>query len=81
MSITTFSSREFNQDVSRAKRAAKNGPVFITERGNPSHVLLAFTEYKKITHKKKNIVEILSMSEDVDFEPPKIDIKIKPAEF
>ena len=32
MSITKLSSREFNQDTSRAKRAAKKGPVFITDR-------------------------------------------------
>jgi len=36
MAITKLSSREFNQDTSRAKRAAKRGPVFITDRGRPS---------------------------------------------
>jgi len=81
MSISTFSSREFNQDVTREKKAAKHGPVFITEGGNPSHVLLAFNDYKKITNKKKNIVEIISMSEDIDFDPPKMDIKITQQEF
>jgi len=81
MSITTFSSRVFNQDVGKAKRAAQNGPVFITERGNPSHVLLAFSEYKKITNKSRNIIEVISMDEDVGFEPSRADITIKPAEF
>jgi len=81
MSITTFSSSVFNQDVSKAKRAAQNGPVFITERGNPSHVLLAFSEYKKITNKNKNIVEVISMSEEIDFELAKVNITIKPIEF
>jgi hypothetical protein len=33
MAITTITSREFNQDVSRAKRAAKKGPVIVTGRG------------------------------------------------
>ena len=33
MAITTMSSRDFNQDTSGAKRAAKEGPVFITDRG------------------------------------------------
>jgi hypothetical protein len=28
MPITTFTSREFNQDTSRAKKAASHGPVF-----------------------------------------------------
>ena len=33
MTITTLSSRELNQDVTRAKKATKGGPVFITDRG------------------------------------------------
>jgi hypothetical protein len=33
MTITTLSSREFNQDTGRAKKLAGNGPVFITDRG------------------------------------------------
>jgi hypothetical protein len=35
MPITTLTSREFNQDASRAKKAAQQGPVFITDRGRP----------------------------------------------
>ena len=60
MGITTVSSREFNQDVSRVKRAAVNGPVFRTDRGHPSHVLLTIEEYQKITGKKESIVELLA---------------------
>lgn len=41
MTITTLSSREFNQGVSGVKKAAKRGPVFITDRGRPAHVLLS----------------------------------------
>ena len=52
MTITTVSSREFNQAASKVKRAAANGPVFITDRGQPSHVLLTIEEYLKITDKK-----------------------------
>jgi prevent-host-death family protein len=44
MTITTLSSREFNQDTSRAKKAAREGPVFITDRGKPAHVLLSIEE-------------------------------------
>ncbi len=40
MTITTVSSREFNQDTSRAKQASRSGPVFITDRGRPAHVLI-----------------------------------------
>ncbi|MGH9078353.1 MAG: type II toxin-antitoxin system Phd/YefM family antitoxin [Acidimicrobiales bacterium] len=43
-----MSSREFNQDTSRAKKAAADGPVFITDRGRPAHVLLTFQAYEKL---------------------------------
>ena len=48
MAFTTMSSREFNQDVGRAKKATKKGPVFITARGKPAHVLLTIEEYQKL---------------------------------
>ena len=44
MTITTVSSRDLNQDVSRAKKAARDGPVVITDRGKPSHVLMTYAE-------------------------------------
>jgi prevent-host-death family protein len=74
MGITKLTSREFNQDTSRAKRAAKRGPVFITDRGRPSHVLLTAAEYDRITGGQKSIVELLTMPEAaaVDFEPPRL---------
>ena len=74
MAITTLSSREFNQDTSRAKKAAKRGPVIITDRGRPSHVLMTIEEYRKITGKKENILELLAMPEaaEIEFEPPRL---------
>jgi prevent-host-death family protein len=74
MAITTITSREFNQDVSRAKRAARKGPVFVTDRGRPSHVLLSIEEYRKLNGKQKSIVEMLAMpnADQVEFEPPRI---------
>jgi prevent-host-death family protein len=76
MSITTLSSREFNQDTSRAKRAARKGPVFITDRGRPAHVLLSIKEYQQITNKRESILELLAMPEmaeiDPDFEYPRM---------
>ena len=44
MIITTLTSREFNQDTARAKKAAEKGPVFITDHGQPTHVLLGIDE-------------------------------------
>jgi prevent-host-death family protein len=72
MTITTLSSREFNQDTSRAKKATSKGPVFITDRGKPAHVLLSIEEYQRITGKRRNIVDALSMPglADIEFDPP-----------
>ena len=71
MTITTVSSREFNQDASGAKKAAKSGPVFITDRGRPAHVLLTIEEYQKITSGPSSIIDMLAMpgAEDIEFEP------------
>jgi len=61
MTITTLSSREFNQDTSGAKKAAQLGPVIITDRGRAAHVLLTFADYKKITHARTHIADLLAM--------------------
>jgi hypothetical protein len=74
VTITTFSSREFNRDCSRAKKAALEGPVFITDRGRPSHVLLTVGEYQRISGERLSIVDALAMRDgsEFEFEPPKL---------
>ena len=84
MGITKLSSREFNQDTSRAKRAAKKGPVFITDRGRLSHVLLTAEEYQRITHGQKSVADLLAMAEaaEIRFEPPRLPGNLhKPADL
>lgn len=83
MPIMTLSSREFNQDPSRAKKAAKHGPVFITDRGKPAHVLLCIEEYQRITGGHQKIADLLAMPgiEDVEFEIPQLRDLARPAEL
>jgi prevent-host-death family protein len=83
LTITTLSSREFNQDSNRAKRAAKDGPVFITDRGKPAHVLLSIEEYQRLTGERPKIADLLAMpgGEDIEFDPPRAVINIRPADF
>lgn len=71
MPNTILSSREFNHDVGRAKKAALEGAVFITDRGRPSHVLLSVEAYRKLLAKEPNIVDLLAQPDagDIDFEP------------
>ncbi len=61
MSVRALSSREFNQDTSGAKKAANRGPVFITDRGRPAHVLLSIAEYQRLTGGKRKISDLLAM--------------------
>lgn len=83
MPITTVSSREFNQDASGAKRAASKGPVIITDRGRPAHVLLTIEAYQKLAQKSASIVELLAMPgvADVEFEPPRVGRMARPADM
>jgi prevent-host-death family protein len=66
--MKTISSREFNQDVSAAKRAARSEPVFITDRGKPSHVLLSFEAFRRLTGQTETIVDLLAMPDGPDAE-------------
>ena len=53
-----MTSRAFNQDTARAKREAVQAPVFITDRGRPTHVLLTVAEYERLAKPKKTIAEL-----------------------
>jgi antitoxin (DNA-binding transcriptional repressor) of toxin-antitoxin stability system len=74
MTITTISSREFNQDTSRAKKAAQDGPVFITDRGRTAHVLITIEEYQRLCGPPMTLAEALAQPDvsDFEFDPPKI---------
>jgi prevent-host-death family protein len=78
---TTLSSREFNQNTSAAKKAAEKGPVFITDRGKPAHVLLSIEQYRRLTAKSMSLAEALEQKDapDFDFEFPRMgDIMREP---
>jgi prevent-host-death family protein len=79
----TLSSREFNRDVGGAKRAANEGPVFITDRGQPAHVLLSIDDYRRLVGGQATMADLLALpgAEDIDFEPPKVGDLARPAEF
>ena len=56
-----IASREFNQDVSQAKRAARLEPVFITDRGKPTHVLMSIDAFRQLTGQTETIIDLLAM--------------------
>lgn len=83
MSVTTLSSREFNQDASGAKKAARQGPVIITDRGRPAHVLLTIEDYQRLTGGLSSIVDQLAMPEAdaIEFEPEPAGKLFRPADL
>ena len=81
--VTNLTSREFNQDTSGAKRAASEGPVFITDRGRPAHVLLTIEDYLRLSGGHMSLAEALAQAgTDFDFDPPRVGGGIfKPADL
>ena len=83
MRMTTINSRTFNQDASGAKRAALDGPVFITDRGRPAHVLLSIEAYQRLTGRQESILDLLADPEaaDIEFTPGRVDTLWRPADL
>lgn len=81
--VTQMSSREFNQDASGAKKAAERGPVYITDRGRPAHVLLTYEAYEQLLgtrHVLDRLAEPAGV-EDIEFTIPTSDEVARPATF
>jgi prevent-host-death family protein len=82
METTTFSGRDFNQWSSEARRAANKGPVFITDRGRPAHVLMSMELYQRLIGSQGKIADLLAMSGDADFEIPPLSRELaRPADL
>ncbi len=69
--MKVLTSREFNQDVSQAKRASRLEPVFVTDRGKPTHVLMSIETYRRLTGQTETIVDMLAMPAPL----PPLDLK------
>lgn len=80
---TRMSSREFNQDTSGAKKAAERGPVIITDRGRPAHVLMTFDAYEELSTPHR-ILDLLAQPDgvaDVEVVVPRSRDAARPAAF
>ncbi|MCA9591805.1 MAG: type II toxin-antitoxin system Phd/YefM family antitoxin [Myxococcales bacterium] len=79
---TQMTSREFNQQTARAKRAAAEGPVVVTDRGRPSYVLMSYDAYRKLAEQSGSLIDVLGRPHgvaDVTFSPPRSRERSKPA--
>lgn len=75
---STITSREFNQDVSAAKRAAERGPVTITDHGRPSHVLLTVEDYQRLTAGEQKMGDRLWRGQDPGIDLPLPERHVEP---
>lgn len=85
MSVHTFSSRDFTRDVSSAKRAAAEGPVFITDRGRPAYALLKIDDYYRMIGRDEPsllaVMDDIASGDGIEFEAPRLDITTRAAEL
>jgi len=74
--MATMTSRDFAQNTDGAKKAARLAPVFVMDRGRPSHVLLTIEAYKRLIDGKVSLAEALAQPdvEDFNFEPPRFQL-------
>ncbi|MFD8098039.1 type II toxin-antitoxin system Phd/YefM family antitoxin [Nocardia fluminea] len=79
--MSSMSAREFNQDVSAAKRAAAEGPVVITDRGEDAFVLLSIDEYRRLKADSQDLVSRLSMDDEIEFEPTPLQVDLRVADL
>lgn len=75
--MKTMTSREANQDFSRAKREAKSGPVIMTERGRPCQ-LMTYNEYQRLVGKPRSLLDELAMPESEDIERELPERRVEP---
>ena len=78
--VTTLTSRQFNQDAGGAKKAAGRGPVFITDRGRPAHVLLTIEDYRRLLGTRVSLLQALEQSgteADFRFDPKSVEFSLR----
>ena len=79
--MNAITAREFNRDVSAAKRAADDGPVVITDRGQPAYVLMSIADYERLQGDGRDLVSRLAMVDEVEFEPARLDLGFRPVDL
>lgn len=82
MTAHTFSSRDFARNVSAAKRAAVDGPVFIADRGRPAFALLTIDAYYRMAGQSEptllDVMDGISGEEHIEFDPPRLNFQSQP---
>ncbi|CTQ33150.1 type II toxin-antitoxin system prevent-host-death family antitoxin [Jannaschia rubra] len=80
---TRMTSTEFNRDSGAAKRASEGGPLVITDRGAPSHVLMTWADYRRLSGRERTVAEALALPgvAEIDFDPPRLGGGVRAADL
>lgn len=80
-----MSSREFNQNPSEAKRVAQDGPLIVTDRGEPTFVLLRYDTYRRLAGEQVpsllNALRQDGQEADFDFTPTRVSDMARPVDL
>lgn len=81
--MQTISSREFNQNVAKAKNMSDTAPVCITDRGEPAYVLMSYAAYQNLQGKKASLAHKLADPEadEIEVEFPRCPIADREVDF
>lgn len=60
MTSTSLPGKEFGPIFSQAAKAAKDGPLFVTEQGETAFVLLNFQDYRRLIREHRSMAELLA---------------------
>lgn len=84
--MSVVSMRQYSQDSSGVVRAASKAPVFLTNRGKATHVVMSIGEYEKLHGPTKSILDTLRQpggrEYDFEFDAPKLGGELfRPVDF
>ncbi len=84
MTSTTLSFEELGRSCGLAAKAAREGPLFVTEGSETAFVLLNFNDYQRLIREHRNMAELLSVPDiaaSIEFDPPRSQETASAAEF
>jgi prevent-host-death family protein len=85
--VATFSSREFAHNLAGVKRAAQEGPVFITDRGRPTYALMKIEDFRQLANAGApsrsllDVMDSLPTTAGIEFEPARLEGAVHSAEL
>jgi len=83
--MVTMTAAEFNRAPSAVKRHVleSGGPVLVTDRAEPSLVVMAYTDYVMLTGRElaANLADWLESDDDIEFEPEPIRLGLQAVDW